>query len=261
MTDRDDPKKKKALKRYQEVRDILDGDDIGEKCLEDLVDSSSNYVKNVLNLEHAIKTSRFHGDDPEKYKSMMENLDRNRRISHNALLSNFKILNRYLFRKLSETDKRLPGGIYTENPDNLISFSRYSDMNDVPDRIRYSVAEWAGYLLDGVKLAKFSDFYDTYERFSDKIPTFQTEEEREGLRDFLEEIYSGSLTLAFGDRFRKNVSNKEVIIDDVSFYASRLNQISEELDYGLEFDLGGSYAETEEILVGFIMESYHRRKR
>jgi len=60
----------------------------------DMIDSCANYVDTVVNMENAINVYRFRVEDPSELRVMIQRLDQTRRIVHNALISNVRIVDR-----------------------------------------------------------------------------------------------------------------------------------------------------------------------
>lgn len=60
----------------------------------DMIDSCANYVDTVVNMENAINVYRFRAEDPSELRVMIQRLDQTRRIVHNALISNVRIVDR-----------------------------------------------------------------------------------------------------------------------------------------------------------------------
>jgi hypothetical protein len=62
--------------------------------IQEMVDSCANYVDTVVNMENAITIARFKIDDPSEYRAHVQRLDQSRRIAHNVLISNVRIVDR-----------------------------------------------------------------------------------------------------------------------------------------------------------------------
>ena len=60
----------------------------------DMVDSCANYVDTVVNMENVINVYRFHVEDPSELRVMIQRLDQTRRIVHNTVISNVRIVDR-----------------------------------------------------------------------------------------------------------------------------------------------------------------------
>lgn len=81
------------VKAYSDDKEVL-------ALIEDGLNSFSEYVKVVNNLENAIAVGRFKLS-PEDFREKVENLDRNRRIVHNGVIASTKFLNNFcLLKKL-----------------------------------------------------------------------------------------------------------------------------------------------------------------
>ena len=126
-----------AQKRYKEISDLVEGDETGEKFLNDLVNSVHRYVDNVTNMQAFLKgnsrDSRLQGSsyESEKHLEKIQELDELRKSSHNNLISRLNMFNRYLLNQYpGETPQ---GGIYTLSPQSI--------------KDRKAVGSWAGYLF------------------------------------------------------------------------------------------------------------------
>lgn len=76
-----------------ELKDI----DVSKDCItyiEDIIGTCGVYVEKVTQMEAAIATARFIME-PEEYRTYISNLDKSRRISHDGIMANMAILNRY----------------------------------------------------------------------------------------------------------------------------------------------------------------------
>lgn len=60
----------------------------------DMIDSCTNYVDTVVNMENMINIYRFRTEDPAELRVMIQRLDQTRRIVHNAVISNVRIVDR-----------------------------------------------------------------------------------------------------------------------------------------------------------------------
>jgi hypothetical protein len=60
----------------------------------DMIDSCANYVDTVVNMENMINIYRFRTEDPAELRVMIQRLDQTRRIVHNAVISNVRIVDR-----------------------------------------------------------------------------------------------------------------------------------------------------------------------
>lgn len=124
---------KKAGERYELIRKFLI-DQKDKDCLElleDLLKSCENYVNYVSSMERRIKLIRFRSEEWEQ-REQIEELDKNRRIYHDSLITKLHVFNRLLFKKY---DDKIPiGGIFSLDPDLI--------------RDRYTVADWAGYIVE-----------------------------------------------------------------------------------------------------------------
>ncbi len=80
-------KVKEIAEKYKEDFEALD-------LIADCLESFENYVNAVNHMEKSIVILRFRLE-PEAFRAAVENLDKGRRNSHNALISSVKILNRF----------------------------------------------------------------------------------------------------------------------------------------------------------------------
>ncbi|MBT9167694.1 MAG: hypothetical protein DDT19_01034 [Syntrophomonadaceae bacterium] len=103
--------------------------------LNDTVDKSVNYVATVSKVEGALKLQKDRMEIDDFQELAME-LDRRRRVAHDALLSACSALNRY-FRKIYPKDYPL-GGIFGFSKERLVAFDRHS------------VGDWAGILVSEI---------------------------------------------------------------------------------------------------------------
>lgn len=119
-----------ALERFQEVIKIVAGDDIAVSLLEKLVDSAERYFGTVVKMEAKLKMARFRLEG-EELRDLIETLDRNRRMAHEALISALHIFNRY---SIKEFGSEMPiGGVFSKSPEAI--------------RDRAAIGDWAGELL------------------------------------------------------------------------------------------------------------------
>lgn len=119
-----------ALERFNEVVKVIAGDEVAVSLLEKLVDSAERYFGNVCKMEARLKMARFRLEG-EELRDLTETLDRNRRMAHEALISNLHIFNRYAIREFGED---MPiGGVFSKSPDAI--------------RDRIAIGDWAGELL------------------------------------------------------------------------------------------------------------------
>lgn len=125
-----------TMDRYSKVVQIISKDEVAVRLLEGLVDAASRYFERVIQMENRLATARFRLEG-EELRSLTEDLDRSRRFSHEALISDLHIFNRYLVKEYSEdlADENLVGGIFPR-PDAI--------------RDRIAIADWAGDLLCGI---------------------------------------------------------------------------------------------------------------
>ena len=122
---------KKAGERYELIRKFLNDnkDKMGLELLDDLIKSCLEYTNYVISMERSIKLIKFREEEWDQRENIGE-LDKNRRIRHESLISKLFAFNRYLFTKY---DKLIPlGGIFSLSPESI--------------RNRAAVGDWANYL-------------------------------------------------------------------------------------------------------------------
>ena len=128
----------KAFERYKQIADLLDEitDKKGLRLVQELVEKCANYVRITEEMEEFIKKHEIRDTPIEKYQQYFKSIDERKRLSHNALISQLSIVNRYLF-KHPVIENRVPiGGIYSLDPNSI--------------RDRNAVGDWAYYLIDGL---------------------------------------------------------------------------------------------------------------
>jgi len=80
-------------KKIEELRDKLKDDPLLLKTVEGIVEDCGRYIKRVHDTEVAYTIARFRMETKE-YTKYYEELDRNRKITHDALISGVRLLNR-----------------------------------------------------------------------------------------------------------------------------------------------------------------------
>ena len=122
-----------ALKRFEQVVQIVSDDEIALSLLEKLLDKAEGYFCKVFEMETRLKLARFRMESDE-FRSFATNLDQNRRLGHEALMADLHIFNRYVLKEFKEI---MPiGGIYSKDPETI--------------RDRVAVGDWAGELLSAI---------------------------------------------------------------------------------------------------------------
>ncbi|MBS3152460.1 DUF3232 domain-containing protein [Candidatus Woesearchaeota archaeon] len=129
----------KAYSRYKKIIDLLNlnNDQAGLKHVQQLLEICERYVVVVANVERIGIIHRFRTQTDEQEIEKFRNLDQLRKITHNALISQLKLVNRYLFRKYG--DEISIGGIYSFYPMTLA------------DEDRSAIGEWAYCLVDALQ--------------------------------------------------------------------------------------------------------------
>jgi len=126
-------KVEESMERYETISDLVEGDDIGENLLGNLIEKASEYVKVVCRNDVIVNTQakRLEG---EEFRELMMELDRRRTSAHDALISALHALNRYCLKEYE--DECPKGGIYSLDPSTI--------------RNRIAVGDWAGQLVYGI---------------------------------------------------------------------------------------------------------------
>ena len=122
-----------ALDRLEISIRIINSDEVACSLLEKLLSSAEAYYCKVFEMEARLKIARLRLEGEELHE-LTENLGKNRHYSHEALISDLHIFNRFIVREYG--DDVPVGGIFNKDPD------------DIRDRI--AVADWAGELLTAV---------------------------------------------------------------------------------------------------------------
>ena len=127
-----------AYERFSEVKETLEfaEDERGLKLLNELVNKVTEYIRSVTRME-LIKAQMFRLNDEQLGETLMQR-DYNRKMSHEAVISQLTAMNRFLFRNYEAGEEIPYGGVFSLNPQLL------SPMN------RKAVADWAGYLVMGL---------------------------------------------------------------------------------------------------------------
>ena len=139
LQDRD--KKQKAKERFFYIKDLLEEnkDKKGLAYLKLLLDTCIRYVNCIVDFnfnQNEIKKKYGRGKDAQKE---IAQLDLDRKIIHDALISRLNMINRYLARRYGWENKggKIPlGGLFT------LHHTLFGD--------RYQIGHWAWYLVAGV---------------------------------------------------------------------------------------------------------------
>jgi hypothetical protein len=119
-----------AMDRLEKVIRLAGDDELAMSLLEKLLDSAERYFGTVVKMEVRLKMAKFRLDGDE-YRALVQTLDHNRHLAHEALLANLYTLNRYLFKEFGQD---MPiGGIFSKDPEAI--------------KDRAAVGDWAGDLL------------------------------------------------------------------------------------------------------------------
>ena len=84
----------KLKNKVNALLDKIKDDADKTSLVRDMVDSCANYVDTVVNVENAINVYRFRVEDPSELRVMIQRLDQTRRIVHNTVISNVRIVDR-----------------------------------------------------------------------------------------------------------------------------------------------------------------------
>ncbi len=136
---RENAESKKAFERYEQIIKLLkENEDIrGLNLVKDLVKLCIDYVELRLNFERLMEMQKFRKQNDEEVLEEFIRLGNLRKIKHNAMMSQLKIVNRYLFKKYEKGTVPI-GGLYTLDPLTLIHDNREI------------VGDWAAYLVDAL---------------------------------------------------------------------------------------------------------------
>lgn len=134
----------KAYERYGLIQDLLKtaGDNKGLKLVDELIDKCKNYVIVTLKMEAGVKELEQRSVDIGEYKAEISRMDTNKRLAHNALISQLVIVNRYLSKKSPIKDQLLIGGIFSRNQAALSD--PYSSIS------RAEIGDWASDLVTAI---------------------------------------------------------------------------------------------------------------
>ncbi len=112
-----------VLKRIDEIIALLKhkNDDKGMNLLLDTLNKAVDYVSVVTKMEIQMKTQKFRLE-VEDYQDLVMSLDKKRTMSHEALISNCTIFNRY-YKKNYPEEFQL-GGIFGVKKEKLENFNR-----------------------------------------------------------------------------------------------------------------------------------------
>ena len=126
-------KVEESIERYEAISELVEGDDIGENLLGNLIEKASEYVK-VVCRNDVIGNTQAKRLEGEEFRELMMELDRRRTSAHDALISALHALNRYCLKEYE--DECPKGGIYSLDPSTI--------------RNRVAVGDWAGQLIYGI---------------------------------------------------------------------------------------------------------------
>lgn len=127
-----------AFERYNQIVDILKeiSDKKGLKLIQEIVEKAVNYIQITIEMEQFITMKESLGESTRQYQDRFKNLDQRKRLTHNALISQLNIVNRYLFSHKLIKNKIPIGGIFTGDPHNIGE--------------RGAIADWAYFLVAGL---------------------------------------------------------------------------------------------------------------
>lgn len=122
-----------ARERYNKICELIGDNRLANELLDKLVKSAARYVDVVAVTERRIQSARFRLEGEEFRQFVME-LDRQRKLAHDALISSLYSFNRYILKEYG--DECPVGGIYSLDPTTI--------------RDRWAVGSWAGFLVDAI---------------------------------------------------------------------------------------------------------------
>lgn len=118
-----------AMDRLNIISRLVSQDEVAVSLLEKLLSTAEAYFGKVVLMESQLKTARLRLEG-EDLRELTEVLDKNRKLAHEALISDLHIFNRYLLKNYEDAPI---GGLYSKSPDSI--------------RDRVAIADWAGELL------------------------------------------------------------------------------------------------------------------
>jgi hypothetical protein len=126
----------KAIERRNQIEKILENDENGNRLLKGLTFSAFDYIDSTLTFEAHRRRLQDCERCVDDSTEVMAEMDLNKRINHDALISKLNSFNRYLFNTYPDS---VPiGGIYTLEPPESI-------------RDRNKIGDWAGYYVFGLR--------------------------------------------------------------------------------------------------------------
>ena len=130
---------KKAYQKYQQIKELLmeREDAKGLALLDELVVSAQRYIQSVVRMD--LPQSLQYRLETWEFQEQLQELDKARKISHDALIAQLRATNRYLFKNYQAGEEVPYGGVYSLSPHTLS-----------PTIDRFAVGEWAGYLILGL---------------------------------------------------------------------------------------------------------------
>jgi len=128
---------KKAYRRYLEIVSLLrtNEDDKGLRLLDELIRYCKEYFNLILSEEESLKIIRYKEYEEDKIKKAESEWENRRRRTHDMVITQLKVFNRYLFKNYKDVPI---GGICSLNPKEL------SPLN------RRAVGDWVAYLIKGL---------------------------------------------------------------------------------------------------------------
>lgn len=118
-----------AMDRLNIISRLVSQDEVAVSLLEKLLSTAEAYFGKVVLMESQLKTARLRLEG-EDLRELTEVLDKNRKLAHEALISDLHIFNRYLLKNYEDAPI---GGLYSKSPESI--------------RDRVAIADWAGELL------------------------------------------------------------------------------------------------------------------
>lgn len=108
----------KAFERYKQIVDLLSEaeDKQGLTLVQELIEKCVNYVNKVVAMQKIRELRTHRAGAARDNIEETSPLDKARRLSHEALISQLRIVNRYLFQNYEAGTEVPIGGIYSLEP-------------------------------------------------------------------------------------------------------------------------------------------------
>lgn len=140
---KDDKKKSgEAEERFKEIKEVFvsNHDEKGVEISRKLLSTAVRYIECVVNADFHLQEARSKiGFNPHEYKEIVCEVDNERKVIHDALITNLKIANRYAQKKYGWKND---GGLIPQGGFFTLHHSFFHD--------RKQIAKWAWYLVSGI---------------------------------------------------------------------------------------------------------------